>query len=246
MEGKQQLSPKFLDLLSRVKAKRPRTVIEHILKQGFITTEELKDTYGYNHPPRAARDVREQGIPLETFSTTDKDGRKIAAYRFGDPSKIRQEQLGGRQAFPKAFKEVLLRHYGSRCRICFTPYDRRYLQIDHRVPYLVFGEPTGDPDTAEFMLVCASCNRAKSWSCEHCQNGMTDHMMDICQTCYWASPEQYTHIALRLIRRLDLTWVQDEARQYDRLVQLSRYARKSVPEFVKDVLRRVLQEKGEI
>ena len=44
----------FLELLESVTAKRPRTVIQHILKNGYITSEELKDVYGYNHPPRAA------------------------------------------------------------------------------------------------------------------------------------------------------------------------------------------------
>ncbi|MDD9824671.1 MAG: HNH endonuclease, partial [Gammaproteobacteria bacterium] len=39
----------FLKLLKSIKAKRPKTVIEHILKYGQITTEELKDIYGYNH-----------------------------------------------------------------------------------------------------------------------------------------------------------------------------------------------------
>ena len=60
----------FLKLLRSVKAKRPRTVIAHILEHGQITTEELKDIYGYNHPPRAIRDVREQGIPIITFCVT--------------------------------------------------------------------------------------------------------------------------------------------------------------------------------
>lgn len=43
-------SKEFLELLNSVKEKRPRTVIDHILKYGFITTEDLKDKYGYNHP----------------------------------------------------------------------------------------------------------------------------------------------------------------------------------------------------
>jgi len=58
--------PDFIKLLHSVKAKRPRTVIEHILKHGQISTEELKDIYGYNHPPRAIRDVREHGIPVHS------------------------------------------------------------------------------------------------------------------------------------------------------------------------------------
>ena len=36
------LSSKFIDLLRNVKNKRPRVVIEHIIKHGQITTEELK------------------------------------------------------------------------------------------------------------------------------------------------------------------------------------------------------------
>jgi hypothetical protein len=57
-------------------------VIDHILQYGFIATEDLENTYGYNHPPRAARDVREAGIPLETFKVKSKEGKSIAAYRF--------------------------------------------------------------------------------------------------------------------------------------------------------------------
>ena len=56
------LPAEFLELLESVEAKRPRTVIDHILAHGYVTTEDLKERYGYNHPPRAARDVRELGI----------------------------------------------------------------------------------------------------------------------------------------------------------------------------------------
>ena len=37
---------KFLDLCRSVTAKRPKTVIDHILKHGHISTEELKEKYG--------------------------------------------------------------------------------------------------------------------------------------------------------------------------------------------------------
>lgn len=56
-----QLPRDFVELCKSVTAKRPKTVITHILKHGFITTQELKDKYGYNHPPRAVRDVKEHG-----------------------------------------------------------------------------------------------------------------------------------------------------------------------------------------
>ena len=82
---KKEYSEEFLDKLHSVTGKRAKIVIDHILKHGYITTEELESKYGYNHPPRAARDVREKGIPLETFHVTNSQGRAIAAYRYGDP-----------------------------------------------------------------------------------------------------------------------------------------------------------------
>ena len=85
--AKPKYPKEFLELCASVTGKRPKTVIDHILKHGHITTEELKNKYGYDHPPRAARDVRELGIQLETFRVEAANGRKIAAYRFADPTK---------------------------------------------------------------------------------------------------------------------------------------------------------------
>ena len=98
------MSAEFYAACLVVTAKRPRTVINHILAKGFITTEELKDLYGYNHPPRAVRDVREQGIPLETYRIADKTGRQIAAYRFANGFDVVAGRVGGRKAFSKQFK----------------------------------------------------------------------------------------------------------------------------------------------
>jgi hypothetical protein len=123
----------FMKLLENIEAKRPRTVIQHILKHGHITSEELKSIYGYNHPPRAIRDVREQGIPIETFRVTGTDGRKIAAYTFGDPSEVRATQLSGRTAFSST-------KYGARCHIYMELFPARELQIDHRIPFEIAGD----------------------------------------------------------------------------------------------------------
>ena len=97
----------FLDFCRSVTAKRPRTVLDHILEHGYITNEELRDKYGYDHPPRAARDVRELGIPLETYRVTASTGRKTGAYRFGDLSKIRFKRIDGRTALSKELKKNL-------------------------------------------------------------------------------------------------------------------------------------------
>jgi hypothetical protein len=234
MDSFQQLPDDFIQLCQSVTAKRPKAVIDHILQYGFITTEDLKRRYGYNHPPRAARDVREHGIPLETFRVTGSDGRKIAAYRFGDVSKARFSRLSGRTGLSKQIKDALIRSYGCKCFIYLEEVDERELQIDHRIPFEVDGEPNLEPEN--FMLLCGSANRAKSWSCEHCENWHSMKDKSICLSCYWAYPENYTHIAMRQVRRIDLLWEGDDVEIYERLKQQAISLDKEVSEFVKEII----------
>lgn len=230
-------SPEFLAALQKVTAKRARTVIDHILKHGHITTEDLKETYGYDHPPRAARDVREQGIPLETFSLKGAHGRTIAAYRFGDLSKIEGHKLGGRQVFSKLLKAELYAKQEGRCAICFQAYEDRYLQIDHRVPYEVAGDNVAEQsDLAGFMLICASCQRGKSWTCEHCENWKSIKDRATCVSCYWGSPEKYSHMAMQPVRREVLTWTGAEAAVHDLLQQRAAKAKMPVADYIKKLL----------
>jgi hypothetical protein len=233
---KNSYPPEFLKLLKSVEAKRPKTVIDHILKHGQITTEELKNTYGYNHPPRAIRDVREQGIPIEMFRVTGSDGRKIAAYKFGKPSEVRAAQLSGRTAFSSKLKDALIAKHDARCNIYLEPFPVKELQIDHRIPFEIAGNNSDLSDNIEeYMLLCASANRAKSWSCEHCLNWKNKEI-STCKTCYWAYPESYKHIAMREIRRLDLLWSGDEIVDYETLLKEAANAQEDAPAYVKNVL----------
>jgi len=231
----------FLELCRSVTAKRPKTVIDHILTHGHITTGELKDTCGYDHPPRAARDVREHGIPLETFRVVASNGRKIGAYRFGDISRVRLKRFDGRTALSNELKEQLIAKYGCKCFIYLEEMDKRVLQIDHRVPYEVDGnDEAGTLNPDDFMLLCGSANRAKSWSCEHCENWTAKKDKKICLSCYWAYPEDYSHVAMRQIRRLDLIWEGDDVTSYDRLKEDAAAYGASLPEFVKEIIRKQL------
>lgn len=236
------LPDEFIKLCQKVTAKRPRTVIDHILKHGFITTQELKDKYGYNHPPRAVRDVREQGIPIETFRVEGHDGRSIAAYRFGDPAKSRSGSLAGRTAFTRELKSALVDKCGARCAIYLERFDERELQIDHRVPYEVAGDAASsgaNPDN--YMLLCGSANRAKSWSCEHCANWLEQKDPRICRNGYWAYPEDYTHIAMRSARRVDIMWTGAEVAVYDRLRKKTEKLQEEIPSYVKKIIEKHLQ-----
>lgn len=224
-------------LLKSIPSKRARIVIEHILKHGQITTEDL-EKLGYSHPPRAARDVREAGIPLETFRVQSSSGRSIAAYRFGGLSQIHAGRLPGRKNFPKTLKQDLYKTSGGRCAICSGQFEMRYLQVDHKVPYGVAGDKPGLKwDPKDYLLLCGPCNRAKSWSCEHCENWLTEKQPRVCQTCYWASPENYVHIALREVRRVDILWSEAEVEAYERLKQSARQNQIPIPEHIKTILK---------
>lgn len=209
-----------------------------------MTTEELSEEHGYDHPPRAARDVRELGIPLETFRISNTQGKTIGAYRFGDPQEVRRGRSGGRRALPKRLKQDLMEQQGAKCQVCFTSLDGRYLQIDHRVPYEIGGEPKRTANLSDFMLLCGSCNRAKSWSCEHCENRTGMRAAELCRTCYWGNPASYSHMALRVVRRLDLTWTQGEVYDFDQIANGAEDAKVGLPVFVKRVLRQSVLKKN--
>ena len=214
-----KVHPRILELCEKVTAKRPRTVIDHILQHGYVTTEELQTQYGYDHPPRAVRDVRDHGVPIDTFKiNSTRTGRKIGAYRFGDPDKIKRGRIGGRKAFSKPFRNALIERYGSRDAITGEKLEARYLQIDHRVPYEVAGDDSDDMDNLEeYMLLDGSSQRAKSWSCEQCSNWKNEQSEAVCRTCFWAFPENYTHVAGEQIRRIDVEWRGSEVDSFERL-----------------------------
>jgi len=93
------------------------------------------------------------------------------------------------------------------------------------------------------MLLSGSANRAKSWSCEHCENWKNIKDRTICLTCYWAYPENYSHIATRQIRRLDLVWQGKEIDIYEKLKAEAHSLEKEIPSFVKEILKREILRK---
>lgn len=236
--GKHKYSAELLAAVTKVTTKRGKILVEHILKHGSVSTEDLETIYGLTDAASAARDVRDAGVPLAKQSGKRKTGRQMAVYTFGDPSLIRGDRFQGRTAFAKGFKEVLASKHGSKCSLCSTPYEPRYLQIDHRVPYQIVGE-TGDTDRSleDYMLLCGSCQRSKSWSCEHCENWREGRQPEICLTCYWAVPEDYTHIALKDHRRLEIVWLgEDEVSDHTKLKSLAAKNALALPLYAKAAL----------
>ncbi|HZK76859.1 MAG TPA: HNH endonuclease [Candidatus Kapabacteria bacterium] len=233
---KQKVPPHIVRAIKLVKNKRAKIVLDHIKKHGSITSEELTNQYGYGHPPRAVKDASDLGFPIERFSVKSKEGRSIAAYRFGDLSEF-GEIKSARRMLPKTFKAKLIEMFGAKCNICSGKFEARYLQIDHRVPFGVHGEVEGDLALVDFQLLCGSCNRAKSWSCEHCENLLSIKNPNVCVTCYWGHPEEYEHVAMEDARRLDLLWQGQEVKDFDAMRNVASKEGIELPKYVKRALK---------
>ena len=198
---------------------RSRCVVEEILDHGYVTTVTLGEL-GYDHPPRAAADVRDRGIPLETVMKTV-DGKKIAHYRFPDDMTTLDRTASGRIAISKQFQQEVINCYGERDIFTGTVTRAGDLQIDHRVPFRISGDPSQPFNVNDFMPVSAAMNRLKSFACEGCPNWMSREM-SICKSCYWAGPDRpYEHVATVSTRRLDLVWQNDEVVEFDHLLRYS-------------------------
>lgn len=144
---------------------------------------------------------------------------------------------GGRRTFPKKLKTALLARDSEQCQLCRGTFPGNTLQIDHRVPYEISGDVEGELQPESFMLLCGSCNRAKSWACEYCENWKTIKDPTICITCMFASPNQYQHIAMTQKRQLTLNWDGEEVRDYDMLNQQADAEGQQLAEYVKHILK---------
>ena len=219
--------------------KRAVAAIKAMLEKGYVTTDDLNDL-GYNHPPRAVGDVRDAGIPVITGSgISERSNRRMAVYRLGEAKDIVNGRIGGRSALPKAFKEKLIARYGSQDCITGAVLPPQVLQMDHRVPFRVAGDAgLQDHDVEAYMLLDASSQRAKSWSCEHCRNFQDLLKPSICGTCYWASPEAYDHIAMEQLRRTEISWQGEDVQVHDRLKEKAAAMGITLGELLKRIARR--------
>ncbi len=191
--GKPALPDELRSRISKVTNKRARFVLDSIVRNGSVSTEEINSA-GYDHPPRAAQDVRDLGFPLKTIKVKHSNGRSIAAYTL-DLEKLQKVGMVGRKALAKKERQALIESAGGKCVICGSTVN---LQIDHRIPYMAGGEST------EFQVLCGSCNRKKSWACEHCPNFLELKEPATCRRCYWSGSNDYTHVAMVEERRTDL------------------------------------------
>lgn len=220
----------LVERIATVTNKRARFVLDSIVANGLVTTEEI-NREGYDHPPRAAQDVRDLGFRLKTIKVKHSNGRSIAAYVFDEVElEVGKE---GRRLLPKKERDALIHGAGDKCQICGGKHN---LQVDHRIPYEVAGESRRGEEEP-YQILCGSCNRKKSWNCEHCQNWLREKSLELCRSCYWASPNDYSHVAMQEQRRIDLVWVGDEVKDFEQIRQEAARHQRSVSEEIKRVIK---------
>ena len=90
------------------------------------------------------------------------------------------------------------------------------------------------------MLLDASSQRAKSWSCEQCQNWRESLDETVCRSCYWAFPEYYTyytHVAGEQVRRVDIEWRGSEIKAFEKLRDRAKRDDITVAAYIKGLVR---------
>lgn len=137
----------------------------------------------------------------------------------------------------QALKKALVDKYGAVCFIYLQPVDERLLQVDHRIPYEIGGEQSDNIDC--YMLLSPSANRAKSWTCEHCPNWDIKDV-EFCQNCFWAHPENYSHIAGKEERQIIITFTDNEIEDYEQLVALvgKEHAENEIKRLISEFVRK--------
>ncbi|MDC1249476.1 HNH endonuclease [Planktomarina sp.] len=187
---------------------RPLRVIWECVVNGEVSTEKLQNEYGYNQPPRAARDVRELGFKLITSNGKTSSGKRMAIYKLDDLVNFMQKS--SRKAFTKKEKELLTKTQGNICYFCMQKLLQNELQIDHKVPFEVAGNTEHENSKSDaLVLLCASCNRSKSWSCEQCKN-FKEKKINTCKSCYWHDPNHYNHVRTEKRLVVNLTFDKTE------------------------------------
>ena len=232
------------DIVTKILARtsgRSRIVVEQILAKGFITTSELADLHGYDHAPRAARDVRDRGIPLLTVIRTI-DGKRIGHYRFPDKVYLDRDSQG-RITLSKRFRNEVIHECGTRDIFTGAMVSEQDLQVDHRIPYHIAGDPEPPFRAEDFMAVSSAMNRAKSWECEHCPNWEVRNV-STCMSCYWAYPdENYSHVATRPLRRADVVWIgKVQVESFDELRSWASAEGILVPEAIRRIIDQSLNQ----
>lgn len=190
-------------VVSRVRP-REKMVFQCVLRKGYVTKDDCKAA-GCDYV--VIRDLRKVGVPFV---------RHLNKYYLDWPSSsVGEYHL---QSLPPALRDQVIRDYGNRCAICLQVFESKELFPDHKIPRKIAGDDLlVEEGPLAFQACCYSCNNRKQQACRKCPNQVELKNPDNCRRCYWASPEDYDHVAMVEEMRADLV-----ARGESQIVRLSR------------------------
>lgn len=227
---------RIIKKIKDLKSARAIKIANYLVEHGSITTSEITKKFSEKHPPSAVRDLRDAGFPVKCVMVPDpeSEGNRIGKYTFGKASDVKDGTYEGRRIIPKKVKKALIKSQGNHCAICGIKADSPHLSPDHRVPFRIAGNTLAKGNNQEeYMLLCRSCQRAKSYECEDCKN-YQDKITAVCKSCYWCNPEKYEHIANKQVRRLEIIWNESEIGAFNKLMKLSEKSGVSLKQYIKN------------
>jgi hypothetical protein len=195
--------------LSAERSPREKSTLGVYLRQGYVTKQ---DCYDLGFDPVVTRDLTKHGIVFES--------RQGAIYLDIERSNA---DHGGPSQMATRRRDVLIEASGFVCNLCGATFEKKRLAVDHRIPHQIVGDRiVVEHGDAAFQVACYYCNNRKQQACRACPAQESDGQE--CPTCYWASPEDYTHVARVPERRLVLTAREPKHIRFLDVVQ--RHARK--------------------
>ncbi len=219
---------------------RARIVLNRILDHGDCSTEWLQEQ-GYDHAPRAAQDLKDAGVPLKSHKkdTNSKTGNRMSSYYLPDrkPSEVK----AGRKQPPKKFKKDLIKKYGQKDQFTGQETAGHELTMDHRTPYDVGGDPDIF-DVKDWMLLGASSQQRKKHACSNCENQKTIKDPAICRRCYWAYPEDFDHVAMENLRRIDVEFRGSDVDKYNQLEQYANRMELSIGDAIRFLISEFIDD----
>ncbi len=219
---------------------RAQKMLRWLLEHGSISTYDI-EKLEYGHPPRVAQDLKDAGIIIKRiWGQHPETGNRMGIYVLGAEAPITKNTFSGRKALSRNLENQIYEHYGIRCNMDAFEHGKRALQADHRIPYLVGGDPDRF-DVSDWQLLCGSHQQRKKHECENCDN-MKIKEVEICNGCFWAFPENYSHVAMKPLRRIDTSWGQEDMDTFNRLKGFPEEKGIDLTEAIRRIVRKYFEE----
>jgi hypothetical protein len=161
-----------------------------ITNEMFTERTKMKD-FGVRAP-------KAWGFRFTSRRVIDPRGRSVDLFEMA-PEQF-NSRVKGRRQLPVLEERALFERHAYRCNWCRMAFSKDGLSPDHRLPHHLFGEADyGARGLDALQALCVTHNNEKNSACRRCRNFKLDAAADasVCMTCQWASPENFTHVAMQ-------------------------------------------------